>query len=521
MIESRSKVFLLCCLSFIIGVAIHSFFEELALYRFWWFVGVCLFLMVTVFLWKWKKAGVISLLLLFLLLGVFRYAVAVPTDPGPHRLSYYHGEEMSVSGYICNSVEERSDSQKFHFCARYLTGKKNGPASVTGKMVVIASKYPSYEYGEEVVFRGVPEAPEPFQGFAYDKYLAKQDIYSVSYYPELQRLSASGDEGIKRSLYGKILELRKYLSSRIGSGLEEPEATLANAMLLGYKSAIPDSIREQFSRAGLSHIIAISGLHISILVVLIFYLVMGVGADRDKAFYISSLILLFYIILIGTPVSAVRAGLMGFLALLAVRMRRLPRAKNFLLISAFIILMVNPMLLRYDVGFQLSFLAVAAILFFYPLIRVGILQKIGENRLGRFPKTVLEILVVTCVIQLLIAPVVAYNFGIISFIAPVANLLVLWILPLVLSFLIGGLLLSIIFPGASVFLFFPAKLFLSYILWIGEVVNRIPFSSWELESIEVIWLVIYYLIIILAISLRWYYRKKGLGNGTVEQWDSG
>jgi competence protein ComEC len=507
MFLTKSKIFLACCVSFITGVAIHSFFEELALYRFWWFVGVCLLLVVTVFLWKWKKAGVMSLLLLFLLLGVFRYAVAVPADLGPNRLAHYHGEEVDISGYICSRVEERSDSQKFHFCARYLIGRKNGPASVTGKMVVITSKYPYYEYGEEAVFRGNPEEPEPFQGFAYDKYLAKQGIYSVSYYPELKRLAdPGGGEGIKSSLYGKILDLREYLSSRIEAGLEEPEATLANAMLLGYKSAIPDSIREQFSRAGLSHIIAISGLHISILVILVFYLVMGIGVERDKAFYISSLMLLFYIILIGTPVSAVRAGLMGFLALLAVRMKRLPKAENFLIISGFIILMVNPMLLRYDVGFQLSFLAVVAILFFYPLLRKVVLQKTRMDDRNRVPRAVVEVMLVTFIIQLLIAPVVAYNFGIISLIAPVANLLVLWTLPLVLSFLIVGVVLSILLPGISIFLFLPAKLFLSYILWIGEIINRIPLSAWKAEDIELSWLIAYYVILLLIFSV-WRYRN--------------
>jgi competence protein ComEC len=487
----KSKIFLLCCLSFIIGIAVYSFNENWSEYEVIWFFSVALSLLAAVIFWRNFWARIIFLMVLFLFSGIWRYSLAVP-DISPADINFYNGETAKVKGVVCSEPEADADSQQFRLCVKKLPKK-----FVRGEILVTSGRYPEYSYGDLLVMEGELQKPEPFNGFDYDKYLAKQGIYSVSYYPEISLLSSVSKhlEWTER-LYGGILNFKQRIRFKIDNGLREPEATLANAMLLGDKGAIPDDLREDFSRAGLSHIIAISGLHISILTVLIFYLLLAVGAYRNQAFYVSSLALLFYIFLIGSPTSAIRAGLMGFLALLAVRMGRLPRAENFLIISAFLILMINPMLFRYDVGFQLSFLAVGAILFFYPTIRSMISERAGGDKLPGILRTVIEIVVLTVVIQLFITPIVAYNFGVISFVAPVANLLVLWTLPFVISLLIAGIVISIFGIGTQL-IFYPAKLFLGYILWIGEVANNIPFSSWRVENVEPIWMLIYYIVLLL------------------------
>jgi hypothetical protein len=131
-----------------------------------------------------------------------------------------------------------------------------------------------------------------------------------------------------------------------------------------------------------------------------------------------------------------------------------------------------------------------------------IFEKLGGGKMARPLRAIMEIVVLTFVIQLFIAPIVAYNFGIISFIAPIANLLVLWTLPFVLSLLIAGIIISGIAPiiqGGIEFIFYPAKLFLSYILWIGETINNTPFSFWKIENIEPVWIVVYYIVLMLIL----------------------
>jgi competence protein ComEC len=492
----KSKIFLLCCLSFMIGVAVHSFNEDWNEYELIWFFLAVLFLLATIIFWRNFRARIVFLMVLFLFSGIWRYSLAVP-DISPTDISFYNGRQVKMKGIVCGEPETEVDSQQFRLCGETLNARP-----VTGEVLVTAGRYPEYNYGDPVMLKGELEEPKPFDGFDYDKYLAKQGIYSTLYYPDIRVLS-SDSKALKWSqqLYGGILDFRQGSRSKMNRGLEEPASTLAGAMLLGYKGAIPEGLRKDFSRAGLSHIIAISGLHIGILVVLIFYLLLAAGSYRNQAFYASSLALLFYIILVGSPVSAVRAGLMGFLALLAARMGRLPKAERFLIISAFVILLVNPMLLRYDVGFQLSFLAVGAILFFYPAVRSMIPERARGNELPRTWRAVTEILILSFVIQLFIAPIVAYNFGVISFMAPIANLLVLWTLPFVISLLIVSTVVStlvlIVWGGGAEFIFYPAKLFLSYILWIGEMINNIPFSSWKVENVEPIWIIIYYIFVAL------------------------
>ncbi|MFW5888167.1 MAG: ComEC/Rec2 family competence protein [Patescibacteria group bacterium] len=497
----KSKIFLLCCLSFIIGVAVHSFNENWSEYELIWFFSAVLSLLAVVIFWRNFQARVIFLMILFLFAGIWRYSLTV-FDPSPRDPSFYNGREVKIKGVVCNEPEADADSEKFQICVKTLNLK---PAD--GKILAVAGKYPGHNYGDLIMLIGRLRKPEPFQGFAYDKYLAKQGIYSVSYYPEIKTLSTDlGSREWPKILYGRILEFKKETRAKINKGLERGEAILANAMLLGDKGSIPDDIREQFSRAGLSHIIAISGLHIGILVVLIFYLLLMIGFYRHQAFYAGSLALLFYIILIGGPISAVRAGLMGFLALLAVRLGRLPKAENFLIISAFTILLINPMLFRYDIGFQLSFLAVGSILFFYPAVRSIIFEKLGGDKTARPPQAVMEIIVLTFVIQLFITPIVAYNFGIISFVAPLANLLVLWTLPFVIVLSALGILASAVLP--AVFAFFPAKLFLGYILWVGKITNDLPFAFLKVEDPHIYWIIIYY-VILSAISLGLRYKFIG------------
>lgn len=489
MFLSKNRVFLGCCLSFICGVAGHSFFIDLFdVSAFRWFFLACSLAAAAV-IWRGKKrTAFLCLMSAFLFLGMFRHAAFFPS-PGenPGELSFYHGRQIQAEGYICGPVKEGSDSQQFSFCPH--NGKQ-------GKALVTAPARPRYHYGEELRVKGTLEKPEPFSGFAYDKYLAARGIHSVFYYPRLERISLPASPlSVRERVYGGILSLRRDLSSAIEAGLQEPAASVAAAMILGEKKGIPGEVREDLSRAGLSHIVAVSGLHVGIIVTLVLYTALKAGADRNSAFYFVSLFLAFYVVLAGSPVSAVRAGSMGFLALLAVKTGRFSRPESIVIISAFAVLLVNPMLFRYDVGFQLSFLAVGAILFFYPPLREAIFGEKGRDGIYRYGRGVLEVLAVTCVIQLLIAPVVARHFGVVSLIAPVANLAVLWALPAIIFLLTGGLVLSSLVP-AEEFLFFPAKIFVDYVVWAGKFMSELPFSFLEVKTIPVGWMTVYYAVVI-------------------------
>ncbi|MEA3398561.1 MAG: ComEC family competence protein, partial [Patescibacteria group bacterium] len=364
---TKSKIFLICCLAVILGVGAASFLPaKWLVYDLWLFGGVMFGLVIAIFFWKNIKFRLVGLVILFLFLGIWRYAIGMPADT-PDKIWHYNGENFSFVGIVADEPDVRENSIKYKVESKKFknsNASKNDFINVSGLVLVTADLYPTYKYGDELEVACQLRAPEEFSGFAYDKYLARYDIYSVCYYPQITKLDINQSD----CLYAKIFKIKDKLRTAINRGLPEPSAGLARAIVLGDKRAINDDLRVVFSRAGISHIVAISGMHISFLAVIVMGLLLWLGLARKPAVWAASLILFIYLLLIGLPASAMRAGLMGFLVMFALSVGRLNRLTNALVLTAAILLLINPRLLRDDIGFQLSFLAVIGIAFVYPLI---------------------------------------------------------------------------------------------------------------------------------------------------------
>jgi len=238
-------------------------------------------------------------------------------------------------------------------------------------------------------------------------------------------------------------------------------------------------------------------------------LVMGfflaVGLSRLRSFWLASLFLAVYIILIGLPASAMRAGLMGFLVLWAMNLGRLNKLTNSLILAAVVLLMINPRLLRDDIGFQLSFLAVLGIGYFYPIFDSWLA---GFKKLPKAIKAAGSLINVTISAQVFTLPIIAYSFSQVSIIAPASNLLVLWILPVLMVAILVALFLSLIFPGLAALWFFPAQLALKYVIIITDWLVKIPYAFLEIDYLWIGWAVLYYIIIAVVIL----YKKRATSN---------
>ncbi len=427
---------------------------------------------------------------LFLFLGLWRYAIGLPTNT-PDKIWHYNGQTVTVIGVVSNESDIRQKNQKLEI-ETYSVGTQDFASlqNVSGKILVTTNLYPRYNYGDELEIICKLQAPEKFSGFAYDRYLARYDVYSVCYYPKiiycrdaLQCVSTINGDWF----YKKIFNYKNKLRGVMDYGLSEPEASLARAIILGDKKGIPDDLREKFSQAGISHIVAISGMHISILAVLIMSLLLGIGLPRKKAFWLASLFLLFYITLIGLPASAMRAGLMGFLVLWAMNLGRLNKLTNSLVLAAVVLLLINPKLLRDDIGFQLSFLAVLGIAYCYPILN-GWFDKIKAPKM----KGMRDIFNITIAAQIFTLPIIALNFSQISVISPISNLLVLWTLPILMIVSLVALALSLVFPNFAFMFFLPAWLLLKYIIIVVEWLTKLPYAYVEIDYLWWGWLVVYY-----------------------------
>jgi len=371
-------------------------------------------------------------------------------------------------------VDERVDQVKLEIEVNGINETPEGEQTfaplqgVGGRVLVTTNLYPKYEYGDELEINCELQKPVKFEGFDYERYLARYDIYSVCYYPSIKILS----EGNGNRVYLRILKIKSKLKGVVERGLPEPQAGILNAMALGERRGISEDLRDKFSKVGISHIMAISGLHITLLAGILMSLLIRAGFWRKQAFLIATVFLILYIIMIGAPASAVRAGIMGFLLMFAMSMGRLSKSVNALFFVACLMLMVNPRILRDDVGFQLSFLAVLGIIYFSPYFSRWF-KKIPQFLGTR------DILVMTMSAQVLVLPLIAYHFRRVSLISPLVNILVIPILPLVLIFGFLGMMLGLVSLGLAKILFIPVWILLSYLVKVVEFFSQFSFGAVE------------------------------------------
>ncbi|MFH1255161.1 MAG: ComEC/Rec2 family competence protein [bacterium] len=486
---SKSKIFLISCLVFIAGIAIASFLPVGISGLAAEFFGAGMFFLVLAVL-LWKRGGSACLFFLFIAILFFsfwRYMISIP-DNSPDKIWHYNGQTANVRGFISSEPDIRDRSQKLEIPAEAIAERPG--RKISGKILVTADLYPEYEYGDQLEMRCELEKPEPFQGFAYDNYLARYDIYSVCYYPELKIIPGRGGNIV----YSKIFSLKNKLTGLIDAGLSEPESSLARPIVFGGQKGLDQKIRDDFQKTGLTHIMAVSGFNISILSAVIMSALLGLGVKRRHAFYLAVIFLAAYIILVGFPASAMRAGLMGFLILLALKTGRLNKITNSLVFAASIMILANPKILRDDAGFQLSFLAIVGLVYVYPIFE-AVWEK---NKLPKF-KGASGALLITLAAQVFTAPLLAHNFSRISLISPFANLAVVWVLPILTIVILAALPLSFVFPCFSFIFFLPILILCRYIIAVAGYMAKIPFGYVEINYLWAGWIAIYYLAVIFIV----------------------
>jgi len=282
------------------------------------------------------------------------------------------------------------------------------------------------------------------------------------------------------------LGFKNKLRESIFQNLSPPQSSILGAMLLGDKSRIPEDLKEKLNIAGVRHITAVSGMHVAILTTILMSLLLGLGLWRGQAFYFSIILISLFIIMTGFQPSGIRAGIMGGLFLLGQKLGRKSISPRTIVMAAALMLAINPLLLLDDVGFQLSFLAVLGIIYLTPTF---------NNWLKFIPKKLAalkNILAMTLAAQIFTLPILIYNFGRISLVAPLTNILILpilyWIM--LLGFIFG--LVGIFWQFLGWILSWPVWFLLTYLIKVVDFFSH----SWAAKTIENVhwfWLIISYL----------------------------
>jgi competence protein ComEC len=260
---------------------------------------------------------------------------------------------------------------------------------------------------------------------------------------------------------------------------------------LGNKNQIPSEVRSWFSQTGISHILAVSGLHISIFSQLItIFFINVLLISRQKVFWPTFLVVVFFVILVGAPASAVRAAIMGLSLSWSQKIARPQTSKRLIIYAATLMLLVNPQLLKSDIGFQLSFLAVIGMIFLSETFN-GYFNKIPNFQ--HFPLR--RCLASTISAQIFVLPLVLYYFGNLSLVSPLINVLVISIMPLIMIFGLMFALIGLIgFCLAKIF-FYPIW-FLSTLVILAAKLGALAPGSYLTQNFPLYLTIVLYILII-------------------------
>ena len=492
--------------SFYIITALIGFLAGVALYLVWWpgwkfILIVCLFFSFCFLFFlttppfghpSLKRRGLfVFCFLMFLLLGLGRAGVSehhVMSD----QIDFYNGQEVEVVGVI-TETDIRKDKAKYTIEADEMFPEgaiRESP--LRGTVLITLNKYPQFRYGDRVKIYGELKEPGEFDGFDYGNYLSRYGIYSVMYYPRTEVL----ESGRGNAFWASMNWAQNRFMDAINRLFPEPQASFEAGLLVGARKGIPDDLMTKFNITGLTHIIAISGYNIAIIVV--FFAWFFSRIPRKIGFIVTIAAIVLFTLFVGASPSVVRASIMGILGLLALNYGRQSNVSLTILWTAFFMVLWNPKTLWWDAGFQLSFAAVLGLVYVAPLFK-----KYAEKLPQAFG--VRETILMTLSAQVMALPIIVYNFGRLSLIAPLANLLVAFAIPPAMLFGFMAVILS--------FLFFPLGLLPAYVAWgiltyiikVIELTAEVPYASVDVADVGVWVMFVYYLILVL---LLYYYHQK-------------
>ena len=413
----------------------------------------------------WLGAGTIAIV------AIIYFQLRIP-QPNSNDISYLikasNGEVITVVGKVITEPRLNANQKiKFLLQAQEIDRQKQ----VSGKLyaTVPILQGTGVHSGSQIELKGILYLPQPAQtpnGFDFQQYLARQGIFAG-----IRGLEIVFDD-YSEPKWGWWKLRQRIVRSQL-QGLESPVGQLVSSMVLGRKAVdLPEEIRARFIEAGLAHILAASGFHVSLLLGIVLKLTQRFAAK--PRLILGMLVLLVYLGLTGIGASVLRACLMGSAVLIAITANTKVKPLGSLLLAATIILLFNPLAIE-DLGFQLSFLATFGLIVTMP----GILA-----RLDWLPPTIATTVAIPLAASVWVLPLLSYVFNSVATYSIIVNIICT---PLILIVSLGGMIsgiFALIWPtmGSAIafLLLYPARILIAIV----NFFTNLPGSSWAVGQIS-------------------------------------
>ncbi|MBU4452728.1 ComEC family competence protein [Patescibacteria group bacterium] len=434
------------CIAFLAGIAFAS-------WGFAFFVIVSVLGLMFIIGGRQRKRFQVYIILACLVVagvsfGLWRYTESYPSSKS---IALMAGQEVAIKGLV---VEVDANESWQHVT---LTDLSFGNQQLEDRLLLTTMLYPQFSYGDQIQVKCTIEAPKPIEDFAYDRYLQAKDVWATCFSYQVWKQSEGGGS----ALIATLLNARINFIEKSDQVFGEPHASLLAGLLLG-EQRFTDVWKDRFLKTGTTHIVAASGYNISVVLWIAMGFFASIGVKRQKAFAFLVASIAGYILLAGADAAVFRAGVMGIVLLLAHQTERKTSMVNILLVTAVLMLAINPRLLRDDVGFQLSMASTIGLIYLSPILK---------NKFKWLPKKLLiqESIIATLSATFASLPILILQFGTFSFASLLTNIFVLPWIPLAMA---GGSIATLIGFVSIEFgaiISAPAWLALTSMLWAVKV----------------------------------------------------
>lgn len=482
-----SRFFSLVAISFLIGISLSAIIK-IDFNRSWFIFTIIICLYVLILLFNYiNKIRPLSLFILFLVFINLGLIYSAYFDSKEKEI-IFSDQNVIIVGSISAKPERTYNSQKV------LIKEKKGDQVLSASIPA----FPTCYYGDQINLTGKTQS---IRGTFSERSLKAKKVSgiitnSVDVTCFAQNLS------LKDRFIKGLYQISERSEEILGKLLTEPEASFAAGIILGSKRNIPQNFSDALNTTGLTHVIALSGYNVTI-IIFVLSEILSNYFNKRSVFLIALLLIIMFVIMTGASSSVIRAAIFSLSLAFGRLIGRRGDLTNLMLLAAVFMVLFNPFILMNDIGFQLSFLAFSGLIYLSPILNI-FFQK---SFMRKIPEIVSSTLRETLSAQIMVFPIILFYFGRVSIISPLSNILILWLIPLamLLSFLVG--LFGFVFQPLGTLMALLAWPVLALIINTTLLLSKIPLASAETEKQIPAVLLIYPLLLFVMFLLRNKYKN--------------
>ncbi|HXR49696.1 MAG TPA: ComEC/Rec2 family competence protein [Verrucomicrobiae bacterium] len=299
-----------------------------------------------------------------------------------------------------------------------------------------------------------------------------------------------------------VAEIRRRFAAGMQSALPEPLASFAMGLLIGQRTTLPATVKQDLLMVGLTHIIAVSGYNLTI----ILRASRGLLAQHSKRLSLAFSVSLTgtFLLLSGLSASIVRAAIVSMLSIYASYYGRSFKPLNLILFAAAVTTLANPVYLWSDISWYLSFLAFFGVMIVSPLLAARFPHRLHNS-------IIFQVALESVCAEFMTVPIILYAFGQMSFIGLVANVLVVALIPLAMLLTAVAGLSGMLAGAIAGWVSWPARLLLTYMLDVAHALARLPHIFVQNVSISLLQMLFLYAVVLLLVAGLWFKSKTKSG----------